>query len=249
MEFLLSSTFGYSFLGLFIFFHLTFLLAIKRNQLSLVDIAYGLGFVVLAQGLFYQQGFFWIYLAVTLWGLRLGIYLFIRNFNKGEDYRYQGIKDKWKSHQTLNAYFKIYLFQLVLVTTIALPFTLSMLKNQTASLPIFLLGAGLFSFGFFWESWADYVLFQFKKQPANKGKILTLGPWKFSRHPNYFGEIVLWWGIYLMSGQYWHIYSPLLITYLILKFTGIPFLQKRFEADPEYKKYCLTTNKLIPKFF
>jgi steroid 5-alpha reductase family enzyme len=117
--------------------------------------------------------------------------------------------------------------------------------------PLDLLGSALWTFGFLFEAVGDFQLMRFKMEPANKGKLLTSGLWKYTRHPNYFGESVLWWGYYLIAfaaGQWWTIFSPILMTFLLLRVSGVAMLERTMKTKPGYEDYTRRTNAFVPWF-
>ncbi len=233
-------------------------LAQWKKDNSIVDIGWGFGFVLLAFLLEYTFGLkpnlvLWI---VAIWGLRLSIYLYFRNKNKDEDWRYQEWRKEWGKWAPVYALFKVFLLQGAFLWVIALPITASAGVSRIQAgwiwwlLPI---GVLFWITGFLWEAIADGQLYRFKANPDNRGKILRSGLWGYSRHPNYFGEILLWWGIFLIAmaghGQWWTIISPMTITWLLNRVSGVPMLEKKYADNPEYQEYINQTNALIPKFF
>ncbi|MFK8102874.1 MAG: DUF1295 domain-containing protein [Saprospiraceae bacterium] len=242
---------------IFVYMTLWFLVATAKRDNSIIDIAWGLGFVVVAwwQYVFYPHPHaFVLTLMVSLWGIRLGAYLFSRNWNTEEDWRYQEMRKNWGNNVLLNAYVRVFLLQGGLMYLISL-----VLQQQPANLiepwqSLSIVGILIFGIGFFWESIADYQLQQFKANPDNKGKFMTKGLWQYCRHPNYFGEILIWWGIYLYTIPYgtWYIFiiSPIVITFFLLKVSGIPFLKRKQEKSSKYQAYVEEVpNAIIPKFW
>lgn len=234
-----------------------FIIAQIKKDNSIVDVAWGLGFVVVAYVL--QSDFeYWTQLLlvsmVAAWGIRLALYLFIRNRNSGEDWRYQKWRRDWGDKVVLIAFFRVFMLQGIMMWIIALP----LMQTHSAvgegwSTGFFTgLGLSLWITGFLWESIADWQLMQFKSKPENKGKIMTLGLWKYSRHPNYFGEILVWWGIFFFSILFgtWYIsiISPIIITLLLTKVSGVPMLERKYRDNADYQAYKEKTSSLIPNF-
>jgi steroid 5-alpha reductase family enzyme len=250
-----------TYLILLTYFIVWFVIAqIKKNN-SLIDIAWGSGIVVLGlASLFLSNEFNILKIVITtitiFWGLRLSGYLFVRNFNKPEDYRYQKMRNKWKTNLKTKAFFKVFLTQSILNYFIGLPVILTNLQsgyvNSNLSIVIMIVGVIVFMTGFLIESLADYQLKKFKKDSKNKGKILTLGLWKYSRHPNYFGEALLWFGIFIVSLAQMNIISlvgiisPILITIFIRFVSGVPILERRYKDNMEYQDYSKKTSIFIP---
>jgi steroid 5-alpha reductase family enzyme len=246
---------------LFVFFTLFFIIAqIKKNN-GLADIAWGLGFVVVAvTSLIYKGDYTLIPLVVTglvmLWGFRLFFYIGLRNWNKPEDYRYVDMRKKWKTHLVLKAYVFVFMVQGLLLFIISIPIQLSSLASGTADslLQYIVLGLGviLWLTGFFFEAVGDNQLKVFKSKPENKGKILSTGLWKYTRHPNYFGEALMWWAIWIVSLSslvYLNllgIISPVLITYLLLFVSGVPLLEKKYKNNALFQEYAKKTSVFFP---
>ena len=237
----------------FLYVNFWFILAQILKDNSIMDIAWGLGFVCISWWIhmFYTSNISGLLMTiVTIWGFRLGLYIFLRARKKGEDWRYVQMRKHWGQQQMIKAYFRVFLLQGFFMYIIALP----LIENDTPThLGILqIIGLILWLIGFLWESIADWQLFVFKKDAKNKGKLMTTGLWGYSRHPNYFGEIVLWWGIYiciLPNSLWWlTIISPITITWLLTKISGVPMLEKKYKNNVEYQAYIKSTNSLIPKF-
>lgn len=251
----------YIYLILLAYFLIWYVIAqIKKNN-GLVDIAWGMGIVVSAvSSLILGDQYTITGLIVTgltiIWGLRLSLYLFKRNFNKEEDFRYQNFRKKWKTHVKLKALLYVFLTQSIFSYIIALPIILTnLISNKTfdmVSIILVSLGALIFFIGFIFEVLADHSLQRFKKDPSNKGKIMQKNVWKFSRHPNYFGEATLWWGIGIATLGTMNIISfiglisPLIITYLLLYVTGVPLLEKKYKTNLAYQAYASKTSIFFP---
>lgn len=238
-----------------IFFHLVYFLAIGFKDFSIVDIAWGLGFIlilVIGHSRLAPNDTRSIILSlmVIIWGLRLSLYLFFRNIGKGEDYRYQDVRGRWGKKANLKAYFYIFLMQAVLLIIISSPIIL-ILKNSASPLSWSdFLGIGVFLIGMFFETVADWQVYRFKSHPQNKGKLFTGGLYKYSRHPNYFGEFLIWWGIFCLSIADGPIglclIGPITISFFLLKVSGIPLLEKKRKENPDYKIWSEKTSAFIP---
>lgn len=226
---------------------------IKDN--SIVDIAWGLGFVLIAWYTFLRfsgQGLnqLLLTLAVTLWGLRLAIYIVLRKRGKGEDFRYKDFRDRWGKWFIIKSIVYIYLLQGTLMLIVACPIMkVNSLPGRTVGVWE-IAGLVIFFAGLLLETVADYQVARFKKDPANKGKLYTAGVWAWSRHPNYFGEALLWWGIVCFAlplhGGWVALISPLLITYLLRFFSGVPLLEKKYENHPGFVQYKQKTPIFSP---
>lgn len=240
---------------IFIFYFIQFLYGqyIKNN--SIVDIFWGLGFVIaVCFALLYNQSFaatsVLTTLLVTIWGIRLFYHIYKRNHGKPEDFRYIALRNKWaNSWVRTKAFFHVYMLQmLMLLLIVSAPIHVILTNRLTWSIYT---GAGLlvWCFGFYFEARSDQQLRHFKSKPSNKGKILTTGLYKYSRHPNYFGEATMWWGIYIIalgSGGQYYIISPLTITILLRYVSGVPLLEKHYEHNDAYQAYAKKTSVFVP---
>lgn len=239
-------------LGPLVLIHFTYFIAVKKNDLSVIDTVWGLGFIALAFMGNLLSGFsnpreILIFVMVLLWGLRLSFFIHSRNKGKPEDFRYTQMRNNWGENANRIAYFKVYLLQFVLMLLVGLPLFAVHFSLFTEFLFLDYLGIGLWLTGLIWESVADYQKSAFKK--THHEKICDVGLWFYSRHPNYFGEVLVWWGIgavSLMSRNSWGILGALFINYLLLKVTGVPLVEARHDKNPEYQAYKKTTPKLIP---
>ena len=250
--------YGLTIYSLFIYFVIWFIISQVKKKYSLVDIAWGGGFVVVAwigYFNFYQDSLqqLVITILVTLWGGRLFTYLARRNWHKPEDYRYIKISKRWGTKFVrLKAFLNVFVLQGVLLFIISLPIINTFASNKSANSLSWwqILGIIVWIVGFIFEVGGDYQLEKFKKNPTNKGKLLTTGFWSLTRHPNYFGEATCWWGIYLISvsqlSDSWTIISPILITLLLLFVSGVPLLEKKYKDRDDYKRYSEKTPKFVP---
>lgn len=227
-----------------------FVISIIKKRNDIADIAWGMGFILIsAYNIYsnYNPRILLISLLVLVWGLRLAIHIYHRNKNKKEDFRYLQWRHDWGKYFYLRSYLQVYLLQGFFMWLIAFPIMI----NSAGFNLLNLLGILIWVFGFYYESTADAQLARFIKDPKNKGKIMDQGLWATSRHPNYFGEVTLWWGIWLLSfsnpNSLISIIGPLTITILILKVSGIPLLEKKYEGNPLYEAYKKKTSIFIPK--
>jgi len=234
-----------------------FLSSIYLKKNSIVDVFWGIGFVFIAIFNLVKFSDFstkqiFVSTLVIIWGLRLSFYLLRRNLNLPEDFRYVEITKNWGNNFYLFSYFQIFLLQAVLIFIIAVPIIL-INSEANVNFSIFdVFAFALWLFGFYFETVADRQLKNFKANKSNSGKILTTGVWQKTRHPNYFGEFCMIWGIYLFalsSGFYWSIFSPLLMSFLLLRVSGTPMLEKRFKGNVAYEKYAKNTPVFFPKLF
>jgi len=243
-----------SFFVVFIFMNLFFILSLifKRNDIA--DSAWGLGFIVTAfyhllkSGVFLQTKII-VFTLIVFWGLRLVTYISLRNRNKAEDFRYKEWRDKWGKSVLIKSYFQVFLLQGLFMILVSLPATLY-LRFGGNIVNLSFLCLLVWVVGFYFETLGDWQMYLFKKNPKNRGKILTSGLWKYTRHPNYFGEVSIWWGIWIMTigSEYWYLGSlgPITITILILFVSGIPMLEKKYKHDREFQEYKKKTSVFFP---
>lgn len=234
-----------------------FVVSLIKRRNDVADVAWGLGFVLLAWISFFigeGEGMRGILVGglVTIWGTRLAVHIYKRNKGKTEDYRYLAWRKEWGKWFYPRSYAQVYLLQGVLLYLIVFP-VLFINKNTVGGLgALDFVGLAVWILGFYFESKGDAELANFIKNPENKGKLLRTGLWQYTRHPNYFGEVTQWWGVWLISmslpGAWVAIVGPLTITILILKVSGIPLLEKRMEENPDFADYKRVTNKFIPWF-
>lgn len=232
-------------------------LALKNS--SIVDIFWGFGFVIFAWAAFLltPDGFLTrkllLSLLVTVWGLRLMLHILTRNWGKPEDFRYQAWRKEAGPSWWWRSFFKVFLLQGVLLWVIAAP----LLAAQFSPLPARLIwldfiAIPLWMIGFFFEAVGDWQLRRFIATPANRGKLLTGGVWRYTRHPNYFGDATQWWAYYLIAaaaGGWWTIFSPIIMTYLLTRVSGVALLEKTLkEEKPGYREYVESTSGFIPWF-
>ena len=252
----------WSFVGLICLFTITWLISIPLKNVGLVDIIWGLSFGLqaLIHYFFYGNYFnpVWQTIVFTglvlLHGLRLTIYLLIRNCGKPEDKRYTLIfRNKIGEKFWWISYFAVFLPQLILSFIIGfLIFSFNTIKDENSiNIPAFLVGVCIMFIGTLYESIADQQLYYFKNNQKNKGKVLNNGLWYYSRHPNYFGETVFWIGVYIVNLSaviYYTIFSVVIMIYLVNCLSGTPITEKNIssEKSEDYKKYIRTTSVLIP---
>jgi steroid 5-alpha reductase family enzyme len=228
----------------------------RRKRLDTVDAAYGGGFVVAAMLVAGQEGFArdWLIAALVLiWATRLTNHIVERSQKRGEDPRYTAITKKWKKgNYWLRAYVSIFLVQGVLIWIVTLPVVLAANTLVQACGWFIIIGAIVWAKGFVIEFFADSQLRQFISDPKNKGQILQSGLWRYSRHPNYYGEIVQWLGIGIIacSARFGWIglIGPLALALTIYFVSGIPPIENRKKSDPKYKEYMQHTSVLVPWF-
>lgn len=236
---------------------LVWLSSLYLRDASLVDRFWGAGFVLAAWAAFLvtdseEPRRYLILAMVTLWGLRLSFYLTKRNWGHGEDYRYQAMRRRHGDNFAIVSLFTVFGLQGVLMWFIGLPIGLALASGEPQSLtPLDYIGAAVWLIGFAFEAVGDAQLARFKADPANEGQVIDRGLWRYTRHPNYFGDALLWWGIYLTAAATpygrWAILSPILMTFFLMKVSGVPLLEKRMEKTrPKYADYAARTSSFIP---
>lgn len=228
-------------------------LVAKRNDVA--DIAWGLGFVVTSFATLVKTGnhsFTAILVAilVMIWGLRLSWHIGSRNIKKSEDYRYKVWRDSWGKWFVPRSYLQIFILQGFLMLLILFPVLIIYTYSLSGVPALAVLGALIWVLGFSFESVGDKQLKEFVNNPKNRGQIMDKGLWRYSRHPNYFGEVTQWWGIAIIalscSYGWMGLIGPIVITFLIVKVSGIPLLENRYSDNPQYQEYKLKTSMLIP---
>ena len=234
---------------------LTWLISLAKQDASIVDSVWPLFFAaVLALGYLSEapngpRALPAVFL-LGAWALRLCAYLTWRNWGQAEDRRYQAIRARNQPNYALKSLPYVFLLQAVLAWIIALPI-LPVLKSAADWSVLDTLGAALFFLGLAYETIADAQLARFRADPAARGAVMDRGLWRYCRHPNYFGECVLWWGFFLLAvgGQApaWLVVSPLLMTFLLLKVSGVPLLEEDLsQRRPGYREYVARTPAFIP---
>lgn len=226
-------------------------LVIKRNDVA--DIAWGLGYVVVCIATLIKTGNYSltasiVTILVLIWGLRLSFHIGARNIKKSEDYRYKAWRDSWGKWFTLRSYLQVFLLQGFLMLLIVSPVLIIYTYSDDSLYPLAFIGFVLWLVGFLFESIGDKQLKNFISIPKNKGRVMDKGLWKFTRHPNYFGEITQWWAIGLIATNYsWlGLIGPIVITFLIVKVSGVPMLEAKYNKNPEYQAYKRKTSMLFP---
>ncbi len=233
--------------------------SLRLEDVSIVDIFWGLGFV-LAAAVYHLSGdgdplrMRVVLGLVAVWGLRLSWHLFRRNWGEEEDYRYREMREKAGSSFRWRSLVTVFWLQAALLWIVALPLWAA---QDTATPPAWtgwdVVGVVLFGIGFTFEAVGDYQLQRFKADPDNRGKVLDSGLWRYTRHPNYFGDAVLWWGFAMFAvavdGRLWTLIGPVVMTVLLMKVSGVALLEKRLsETKPKYADYVRRTNAFFPWF-
>jgi steroid 5-alpha reductase family enzyme len=233
--------------------------SIVLRNVSIVDIFWGLGFVI--TNIFYflsapgnPSRKIILLVLVSIWGLRLSLYLLWRNAGKGEDFRYREFRKRYGERRYWwVSFFQTFLLQGILMWLISAPLLgANFAGSETSPMILDFAGCALWLTGIIFEAGGDYQLAKFRSDPSKKGKVLNTGFWKYTRHPNYFGDSAVWWGyglICIAAGSYFPAAGSLLMTALIIKVSGVALLEKSLhQQKPEYKEYARSTSAFIPWF-
>jgi len=247
------------FLVIMIMMTFLWLISVFIKNVSIVDVFWGIGFLLV--GLFYfikTDGLATRKIILTIlliiWSLRLSIYLGLRNWGKVEDYRYQQFRKNYGEHRYWwFSFFQVFLLQGFLIWLISVPLLAAFYFTSGNTLNLIdYFAIVIWIIGFTFEAGGDYQLAQFKKNLSNKSKVLRTGFWKYTRHPNYFGDATIWWSYGLFSiaaNSYFPILSSLIMTLLILKVSGVTLLEGTLiSTKPKYKDYISKTSAFLPWF-
>ncbi len=244
--------------SVFLFMTLFYLIAQVKSDYSVVDIAWGLGFVLvgslslaLAPDITARGVIATVFTAI--WGLRLAFHIGSRNWGAEEDFRYQEMREGWGDRAYIISYFRIFMVQGLLMLVISYPLILVNYFTKPGLGILDYVGIAVWLVGFGFEAVGDYQLNQFiKNRKSEDNRIMTDGLWRYTRHPNYFGEALLWWGIYLITFSVSYgwagFISPITIGYLLLFVSGVPLLEEHYADDEDYQRYAEKTNKFFPWF-
>ena len=225
---------------------------------SIVDIFWGSGFVVIAW-LGFAAGddggarSWLLALMVTAWGLRLSAYLARRNLGKGEDHRYREMRRRHGDSWPLRSLFVVFWLQGALMWVVSLPVQAAMADPATAGLgPLDWIGVAVWAVGLGFEAAGDWQLARFKADPANRGRVMDRGLWRYTRHPNYFGDFCVWWGIWLVAlaagTAWWTVVGPLLMSFLLIRVSGVAMLERSIGKRREgYEDYAGRTSAFFPR--
>ncbi len=251
--------FSHAALIIFVLVTLLWIWSVFIKNVSIVDIFWGFGFVVVNAYYVFMSGELnprkiLIFALVSIWGLRLAIYLAIRNIGKGEDFRYQEFRKNYRPKRYWwFSFFQVFLLQGVLIMIVSLPLLGISSSASSGNLNVLdYIGILVWVIGFTFEAGGDFQLARFKKDISNKGKVLNTGFWRYTRHPNYFGDSAVWWSYAIFSiaaGSYWQIIGAIIMTLLIIKVSGVSLLEKTLkDSKPKYRDYIEKTNSFFPWF-
>jgi len=232
----------------------TWLVSIAKRNVSIVDpvwslffLAMTLTYLILAPAL--GERAYILLFVVTVWAVRLSLFILLRNWGEPEDRRYQQIRADNQPKFWLKSLYIVFGLQAILAWIISLPLLAGILGGASLNWIDFL-AVALWLIGFGFEAIGDQQLANFKADPGNHGEVLDSGLWRYTRHPNYFGETCIWWAYFLFAvaaGGWWTILSPILMTFLLLRVSGVTLLEKDIgERRPAYRDYCHRTNAFFP---
>jgi steroid 5-alpha reductase family enzyme len=238
------------------FMTVVFVLAQLRKDNSIADVAWGIGFILTAWYAFVSTNAadlrpVLLLLLIAVWGSRLALHIAVRNLGKDEDFRYKEWRKKWGSWAAVQAFLQVFMLQGLFMSVIISPIIMAFMAPVQSELYwLDILGFGVWLVGFLFEAFADAQLLLFKQDSRNRGRILKTGLWRYTRHPNYFGEALQWWGIFLIVISVVPVslafIGPTIITILLLKVSGVSMLEQKYKGNKEYISYQKTTSAFIP---
>jgi steroid 5-alpha reductase family enzyme len=239
----------------FLYMSAAFAVALARKRNDLADIAWGVGFILVALVTALINGPLTarkvvILLMVILWGVRLAAHIGLRNLGQGEDFRYAQWRKDWGDAWVIKSFVNVFMIQGLFMWLVSLPISMANATDAGGFGALDVIGILTWAFGLAFEAIGDAQLSAFRKDARNKGQIITTGLWRYTRHPNYFGEATLWWGLWLVAlSAPWGwagILGPLTITYLLRFVSGVPMLEKRTAGRPGWENYKRRTNAFVP---
>ena len=234
------------------------LLSISVGDVSFIDSFWAFGFVVVAVATFWYQGMPYsphtlaLLCVSALWGVRLGVFLLLRWRRDGPDPRYVRMIEKASGNPHLFTLRSVFLLQGAMLWTVSLPLQLGIFADVGASLGVLAYaGTVLAIIGILFESVGDHQMNAFRSDPANRGQVMDRGLWRYTRHPNYFGDATVWWGLFLIAlgcgAPLWIAAGPVLLTWTLLRWSGAALLERRMKRSrPDYENYMTRTSSFIP---
>ncbi|WP_420639975.1 DUF1295 domain-containing protein [Candidatus Poriferisocius sp.] len=232
-------------------------ISVAIRNAGIIDILWGFGFVVVAWvSLLVSDGHgvraaFLVAMA-TIWGLRLAVHLAVRNIGAEEDFRYQAMRRRGGDRFWITSLVRVFALQGAAMWVMSLPLLIGISQSDRGWVVLWFVGAAVFLVGFGFEAVGDWQLTRFKADPANAGKLMDRGLWRYSRHPNYFGDATAWWGIGLVAAStpvgLIGLVAPVLITWLLMRVSGVPLLEHRLNKHrPGYQEYVERTSAFVPR--
>jgi steroid 5-alpha reductase family enzyme len=246
------------FLLILVVFTFLWIISVFLRNVSIVDLFWGMGFILVDAWYFYATETFGprqllLFMLVGFWGVRLSLYLAWRNIGNGEDFRYREFRKNYGKNYWWISFFQTFLLQGILMWLISSTlWGVNRFQATNSLTTLDYIALLVWTIGFIFEVGGDYQLSKFKGDPSNKGKVLNTGFWRFTRHPNYFGDAAVWWGYGLFcisAGSYWFVFGSVLMTLLIIKVSGVALLEKTLKSNkPGYAEYVRRTNSFLPWF-
>ncbi|MCC9608362.1 DUF1295 domain-containing protein [Blastopirellula sp. JC732] len=238
------------------FMALVWAVSLWRKDASVVDVAWGLGFVLVAWTAYFgssERNSFGLLLPIltTIWGVRLSGYLFWRNHGHGEDYRYREMRDYWGASFPWVSLLTVFGLQGLVMWTVSLPLQAGIACADRSVLWLTIVGVLLWGAGLFFEAVGDWQLARFRATRTSENAVLDTGLWRYTRHPNYFGDFLVWWGFYLVavaqSGAWWTAIGPAAMSVFLMRVSGVTLLEKSLSIKkPGYADYVARTNAFFP---
>ncbi len=236
---------------------IVWVISIPCKDVSIIDLIWGLGFVFIGWLTFVitepnsSPSRLLLPCLTTIWGLRLSGYLALRNLGHAEDPRYAKMRAYSGEVFWIVSLYKVFLLQGVIMWIVSLPLQAGITNAKPGWHVLHFAGIALWCIGLFFETIGDWQLARFKSESANKGRVLDTGLWRYTRHPNYFGDFCVWWGLYSVSiahgSNYWTVISPLVMTLFLMKISGVGLLEKSLkQTKPEYENYIKRTSSFFP---
>lgn len=249
--------FLFSAICIFFFMCFMYMVAFVKRDNGVADVGWGLGVILVAFATYSYYGEHRLHqklmtYIIMIWGSRLSFYILIRNWGKPEDFRYANMRKEWGNQAAWRSFLQVFMLQGLVMYILTWPIVIN---NSTHYFNhdykvLYPLGSAIGFIGFLFEAISDWQMYNFKSNPARAGRVMNKGLWRYSRHPNYFGEALQWWAIFIMaipSGRwYLSVLSPLTITWLLLKVSGVTLLEKKYDGNDEYTEYKRTTSAFIP---
>jgi steroid 5-alpha reductase family enzyme len=237
-------------------FFVLWLASVVMKDASIVDRFWGVAFLVIAVAASaatdgYEGRAHLVIALVAIWGLRLSLHITVRNLGAPEDYRYQAMRRYWGATFAVASLVTVFGLQAVLAWVVSLPVQAAIAATGPKYLTLLDgLGVAVWTAGFLFEAVGDWQLAAFKADPRNRGALMDRGLWRYTRHPNYFGDAVQWWGLWLLAaatGAWWTAIGPAVMTILLVRVSGVAMLERRLrKSKPEYEDYCRRTSAFLP---
>lgn len=229
------------------------LISLLLRDVSIIDLVWGTGFVLIAwTAMIVAHSDEWLLpLLTTIWGLRLSLYLGWRNHGQPEDHRYQAMRQRHGSSFPVVSLFTVFGLQGLVMWIVSLPLQAGVITGETEWVSFKVTGTALWATGLFFESVGDWQLARFKSNPENAGRVMDRGLWRYTRHPNYFGDFLVWWGLYLVavsaSQAWWTAVGPAVMSVFLMRVSGVTLLEKSLRRNrPDYVEYMERTNAFFP---